>query len=425
MAIAVSTPSVEEKVNPYAAAVEQLRHAADRLGLEEGLFQVLASCERELTVHFPVRMDDGSIRVFTGYRVQHNLARGPAKGGIRYHPDTNIDEVRALAMWMTWKAAVVKIPYGGAKGGVVCDPTKLSHRELEALTRRYTTEISVLLGPEKDIPAPDVNTNPQVMAWIMDTYSMHMGFTVPGVVTGKPLEVGGSAGRAEATGRGVVYATIEAAKRLGMSLSGARVAVQGFGNVGGTAAILLAEEGARIVGVSDVYGAIYNERGLNPGNVFYYCRQTGSVVGYPDAEALPRDELFGVDCDIFIPAALENQITRSNAPLIKARLIVEGANGPTSPQADRILAERGVLVVPDILANAGGVTVSYFEWVQDNMKYFWTENEINQRLQEIMVHAFAEVWDTAQKEKVDLRTAAYLLAVRRVAEAMRVRGLYP
>lgn len=420
----IGSPQVEV-ANPYAMAVEQLYNAANRLGLEEWLVQVLAKCERELTVHFPVRMDDGSVQVFTGYRVQHNLARGPAKGGIRYHPDTNMDEVRALAMWMTWKAAVVKIPYGGAKGGVVCDPKKLSLTELENLTRRYTTEISVLLGPEKDIPAPDVNTNPQVMAWIMDTYSMHLGYSVPGVVTGKPVEIGGSEGRAEATGRGVVYATIEAAKRLGISLHEARVVVQGFGNVGATAALLLAEEGARIIAVSDSQGAIYNQHGFNPGNLLYHKRKAGSVVGFPGAERISGEDLLGLECEVLIPAALENQITGRNAARIKARMVVEGANGPTSPQADRILYENGILVVPDILANAGGVTVSYFEWVQDNMKYFWKEAEINQRLQEIMMCAFGEVWQMAQKEKVDMRTAAYLLAVQRVANAVKLRGLYP
>lgn len=411
--------------NPWMMAQEQFDTAADMLGLERDLQAVLRVPKRELSVNFPVRMDDGSIRMFTGYRVHHNLARGPAKGGIRYHPDVTLDDVRALAMWMTWKCAVVNIPYGGAKGGVICNPKELSRGELERLTRRYTTEIAVMLGPEIDIPAPDVNTTPQVMAWIMDTISMHRGYTVPAVVTGKPVNIGGSLGRNEATGRGVAVIVREAARRRGINLERARVAVQGYGNVGSVAALLLAEAGATIVAVSDSRGGIYNPGGLDPAAVLAHKHDTGSVVGFPKAGQVSNAEVLEVSCDILVPAALEHQITETNAPRIKAQIIAEAANGPTTPAADRILHERGVLVLPDILANAGGVTVSYFEWVQDLQSFFWSEREVNQQLEQVMVSAFESVERIAAERKIPLRLAAYVLAVQRVADAVRVRGIYP
>ncbi|NWG21739.1 MAG: Glu/Leu/Phe/Val dehydrogenase [Chloroflexi bacterium] len=411
--------------NPWMMAQEQFDTAADMLDLERDLRAVLRVPKRELSVNFPVRMDDGSIRMFTGYRVHHNLARGPAKGGIRYHPDVTLDDVRALAMWMTWKCAVVNIPYGGAKGGVICNPKELSRGELERLTRRYTTEIAPMLGPEIDIPAPDVNTTPQVMGWIMDTISMHRGYTVPAVVTGKPVNIGGSLGRNEATGRGVAVIVREAAHRRGMSLQRARVAVQGYGNVGSVAALLLAEAGATIVAVSDSRGGIYHRDGLDPAAVLAHKHETGSVVGFRGGGHVSNAELLEVPCDILVPAALEHQITETNAPRIKAQIIAEAANGPTTPAADRILHERGVLVLPDILANAGGVTVSYFEWVQDLQSFFWSEQEVNQQLEQVMVAAFESVERIAGERKIPLRLAAYVLAVQRVADAVRVRGIYP
>jgi len=411
--------------NPWMMAQEQFDTAADMLDLERDLRAVLRVPKRELSVNFPVRMDDGSIRMFTGYRVHHNLARGPAKGGIRYHPDVTLDDVRALAMWMTWKCAVVNIPYGGAKGGVICNPKELSRGELERLTRRYTTEIAPMLGPEIDIPAPDVNTTPQVMGWIMDTISMHRGYTVPAVVTGKPVNIGGSLGRNEATGRGVAVIVREAAHRRGMSLQRARVAVQGYGNVGSVAALLLAEAGATIVAVSDSRGGIYHRDGLDPAAVLAYKHETGSVVGFRGGGHVSNAELLEVPCDILVPAALEHQITETNALRIKAQIIAEAANGPTTPAADRILHERGVLVLPDILANAGGVTVSYFEWVQDLQSFFWSEQEVNQQLEQVMVAAFESVERIAGERKIPLRLAAYVLAVQRVADAVRVRGIYP
>jgi glutamate dehydrogenase (NAD(P)+) len=412
--------------NPWDMAQRQFDIAADRLGLDEGLRGVLRNTTRELTVTFPVKMDTGEIHMFTGHRVQHNLGRGPAKGGIRYHPDVSLDEVRALAMWMTWKCAVVRLPYGGAKGGVICDPKHMSLRELEGLTRRFTTEISIIIGPDSDIPAPDVNTNAQTMAWIMDTYSMHKGYSIPGVVTGKPINIGGSEGRADATGRGLVYTVEEAAREMALDLSKATVAVQGFGNAGSVAAKLLHNDyGARVVAVSDSTGGVYNAAGLDPDEAVRYKGQSGSLAGFPGGDSITNKELIELDVDVLVPAALENVITERNAPRVKARLVAEAANGPTTPEADEILYANGQMVAPDILANAGGVTVSYFEWVQDKQEFFWTEAEINQKLRSIMTASFADVLGVAKKEKVDMRTAAYLLAVDRVAAATRVRGLYP
>jgi glutamate dehydrogenase (NAD(P)+) len=421
----MATESLTTAPNPWRIAQHQFDLAADRLNLDPGLRRVLREPRRELTVHFPVHMDDGSVEVFTGYRVQHNLGRGPAKGGIRYHQNVSLDEVKALAMWMTWKCAVVGIPFGGGKGGVIVDPKGLSTRELEGLTRRFTTEISVLIGPERDIPAPDVNTNAQTMAWIMDTYSMHVGYTVPGVVTGKPISLGGSEGRVEATARGVCYCIEEGARKLDLDLSTARVAVQGFGNAGSIAARLMAEAGARIVALSDSTGGIAAPDGLDVAAVADWKRAHGSVVGFPGSREISNAELLETDCDILIPAALEAQITAANAGNVKARIVAEAANGPTTPEADRILAEKGVFLIPDVLCNAGGVTVSYFEWVQDLNRDHWSEETVNAKLREIMCGAFDEVLDLAESNEVDNRTGAYLLAVDRVASATALRGLYP
>jgi glutamate dehydrogenase (NAD(P)+) len=413
------------RINPWAVAQQQFDLAADRLNLDPGLRRVLREPRRELTVHFPVHMDDGSVQVFTGYRVQHNLGRGPAKGGIRYHQDVSLDEVKALAMWMTWKCAVVGIPYGGGKGGVIVDPKKLSLKELEGLTRRYATEISIIIGPEKDIPAPDVNTNAQTMAWIMDTYSMHAGYTIPGVVTGKPIPLGGSEGRNEATARGTVYCIIKAAAHLGMNLSESTVAVQGFGNAGSIAARLIRDEGATVVAVSDSTGGIHNPAGLDIDRVIGWKKEHGTVQGFPGSKDVTNADVLEVQCDILIPAALENQITVQNAANIKARLVAEAANGPTTPAADEILYERGTFLIPDILCNAGGVTVSYFEWVQDLNRDHWSEAIVNAKLKEIMDKAFDETLRMSISEEVNMRTAAYLLAVQRVADATAMRGLYP
>ena len=413
------------QTDPWAVAQEQFGIAADRLHLDPNMRAILAECQRELIVHFPVRMTDGVVKVFTGYRVQHNVSRGPGKGGIRYHPSVSLNEVKALAMWMTWKCAVVGIPYGGAKGGVICDPKGMSSQQLETLTRRYATEIMLLIGPERDIPAPDVNTNAQTMAWIMDTYSMHHGYTAPAVVTGKPISIGGSEGRNEATARGAVYTVIEASKHLGTDLEDARVVVQGFGNAGSFSAKLIAELGAKVIAVSDTSGGIYSPKGIDPNKVEAYKRETGSVVGFPGAEKVTNTELLELDCDILIPAAIENQIGEHNAPKIKAKIVAEAANGPTSPEADRILFEKGVFLIPDILCNAGGVTVSYFEWVQDLQNLFWREATINARLKEVMVKSFNDVLEMSKKHKVDMRTAAYMVAVHRVAEATLTRGIYP
>ncbi|MBP1704342.1 MAG: Glu/Leu/Phe/Val dehydrogenase, partial [Chloroflexi bacterium] len=384
------------KINAWEVAQQQFDLAAERLNLDPGLRAILREPRRALTVHFPVKMDDGSVRVFTGYRVQHNLGRGPAKGGIRYHQDVTLDEVMALAMWMTWKCAVVGIPYGGGKGGVVVDPKKLSMKELEALTRRYTTEISVLIGPERDIPAPDVNTNAQVMAWMMDTYSMHAGYTVPGVVTGKPISLGGSEGRNEATARGCVFTILDAAAHLGLEVKGATVVVQGFGNAGSIAAQLMAAEGSTVIAVSDTGGAIVKRDGLDPDRVIAWKKEHGTVVGFPGSETITNAELLELPCDVLIPAALENQITGENAGRIKAKIIGEAANGPTTPDADEILYANGVFVIPDILANAGGVTVSYFEWVQDLNRDHWSEAIVNAKLREIMDRSFVEVLTMSQ-----------------------------
>ncbi|MDP9353583.1 MAG: Glu/Leu/Phe/Val dehydrogenase [Chloroflexota bacterium] len=424
--MALVADKVSTNPNPFEIAQRQFDIAADKLNLDDALRAVLRTTRRELTVHFPVTMDNGSTEVFTGYRVQHNLGRGPAKGGLRYHPDVTLDEVRALAMWMTWKCAVVRLPYGGAKGGVVCDPKQMSLKEQEALTRRFTTELALLIGPDSDIPAPDVNTNAQTMAWIMDTYSMHRGYSVPDVVTGKPLDIGGSEGRSEATGRGVVFTIEEAAREIDMCLDGATVAIQGYGNAGSVAAHLLhRDHGCRIVAVSDSKGGIHNPGGLDPQRVLKYKAETGSVQGFPESTSITNGEILELPCDILIPAALESQITLHNADSIQARIVAEAANGPVTPEADEILYANGRVVIPDILANAGGVTVSYFEWVQDKQSFFWTEDDINDKLHKIMVSSFGEVLNTAKAEQVDMRTAAYMLAVNRVATATKVRGIYP
>jgi glutamate dehydrogenase (NAD(P)+) len=424
--VTTSGPEVSRSSeSPLAVAQAQFEAAANRLRLNPGVHAVLREPRRELTVHFPVEMDDGSMQVFTGYRIQHNLSRGPAKGGIRYHPDVTLDEVKALAMWMTWKCAVVRLPYGGAKGGVVCDPKQLSLRELERLTRRYTTEISVLIGPESDIPAPDINTNAQTMAWMMDTISMHQGYSVPGVVTGKPISIGGSEGRQDATGRGLVYCVQEAAKAMKLDLRGARVALQGFGNVGEAAARFLAEAGARIVAIADSAGGIFRADGIDLSLARRQRQETGSIVGTPRAERMAPEQVFEVDCDILVPAAIEGQITARNADRVRAKLVAEGANGPTTPEADAIMRDRGITIIPDILCNAGGVTVSYFEWVQDREAFFWTLEEINARLRRIMTRAFEDTLRMSREHEVDLRTAAYMLAVGRVAEATLTRGIYP
>jgi len=411
--------------NPWNAARKQLENVAKLINLSDSELEYLKYSRRELSVSVPIKMDDGSLKVFIGYRVQHNDIRGPYKGGIRYHPDVTIDEVRALAMWMTWKCAVANIPYGGAKGGIVCDPEKLSIGELERLTRRFTNEISIIIGPSKDVPAPDVNTNAQIMGWIMDTYSMNHGFAIPGVVTGKPISLGGSLGRREATGRGVMYTTLNILKKLGKNIKDVSIAVQGFGNVGSIAAQLLYEQGAKIVAVSDVKGGIYNANGLDLPALLKYIEKNKYVQGFPNSEKISNQELLEIKCDILIPAALENQITEKNADKIKAKLIIEGANGPTTPSADEILDERGIIVMPYILANAGGVVVSYFEWVQGNQEYFWTEEEVNSKLKQIMDTAFETVFEIQKKYKVDYRKAAYIVAVGRVAEAMKCRGIYP
>ncbi|MFZ1024522.1 MAG: Glu/Leu/Phe/Val dehydrogenase [Thermoplasmata archaeon] len=413
-------------INPFETAKRQVDIVADILGLDGGVRDVLKHPKRELTVNFPVRLDDGSYRVYTGYRVQYNMARGPTKGGIRYHPQVTLDEVRALAAWMTWKCAVVNIPYGGAKGGVICDPKHLSHGELERLTRRYASEISAFIGPEMDIPAPDVYTDSQTMAWIMDTYSMQKGYSVPGVVTGKPISLGGSEGRAEATGRGCAYVIREAAPHAGLKVKGGTVAVQGFGNAGSVAAnILYDEQGAKIVAVSDSKGGVYKPDGMNPHAVEAHKKKTGSVVGFPGAKAISNEEVLETKADILIPAALENQITKKNADKIQAKIVAEAANGPTLPEADEILFQKKITVLPDVLANAGGVTVSYFEWAQDIQGFYWSLQEVNDRLERVMVRSYADVYKVATEQKVHNRTAAYILAIQRVVDAIRIRGIYP
>jgi glutamate dehydrogenase (NAD(P)+) len=399
-------------------------HAAQLLQLDPDLYKVLRVPNREITIYIPVFMDDGHIEVFTGFRVQHNFARGPAKGGIRYAPDVTLDEVRALAAWMTWKCAVVNIPFGGAKGGVICDPSQMSQGELERLTRRYTAELIDFIGPERDVPAPDMNTNEQTMAWVMDTYSMHARHTVTAVVTGKPIELSGSQGRREATGRGLLFVIDEAVKKLGLKPENTRVVIQGSGNVGGTAARLMSETGYKVVAISDIHGGIYNPRGLDIPNVMNYLAKHRTFERYPNAEPVSNHELLEIDCEVLLPAATENQITSHNANRIKCKILAEGANGPTTAAADDILESKGVFVIPDILANAGGVTCSYFEWVQDRMGYFWKEELVNERLKDIMVASFNDVVKYAENHGVNNRIAAYMLAVDRVAYITRVRGIY-
>jgi glutamate dehydrogenase (NAD(P)+) len=408
----------------FGAMLQEFDGAARLLGLDPGLWKILTSPKRQIIVSCPVVMDNGQVEVFTGYRVQYNITLGPAKGGIRYHPDVTLDEVKALAAWMTWKCAVAGVPFGGGKGGVICDPTKMSKRELEALTRRYIAEIIDAIGPDKDVPAPDVNTNEQVMAWVMDTYSMHVGHTSTAVVTGKPVVMGGSLGRREATGRGVMITTREAARHLGIPMDGATVAVQGFGNVGSVSADLLAKQGAKIVAVTDWKGGVHNPSGLDVEKLIAWASEHRTVAGFPGADKLAMNKLFDLDVDILIPAALENQITSENASQIKAKIVAEGANGPTTPEAHKQLHERGIFVIPDILANAGGVTTSYFEWVQDRHGYFWDEWDVNERLERKMYSAFHAVLETSLKYKTDMRTAAYIVAINRVAQVTKLRGMY-
>ena len=415
----------EEDAGVFQMARQQFNVAADKLDLDDGMRAVLGSCKREFTVNFPVRMDSGDIQVYSGYRVHHNVVRGPAKGGLRFHPDVSLDEVKALAMWMTWKCAITNIPYGGGKGGVTCDPKSLSRNELERLTRRFATEISPLIGTASDIPAPDVNTDGQIMAWIMDTISMHAGYTDHGIVTGKPISIGGTLGRTEATGRGVMITAREAAKRLGVMMEGARVVVQGYGNVGYWGAYLLQQMGCKVIAASDSRGAIHVAQGLDPESLLSHKAENGSVMGYPGSESITDKELLELPCDILIPAALEQVITEENAPRIDTRIIVEGANGPTTPEADRIFGDRGIMVIPDILANAGGVVVSYFEWVQGLQSFFWDIDEIRKQLKSILTRATRETIATAEKYDVDLRMGASALGVSRVAEATMVRGIYP
>ncbi len=417
----------EGKVDLARMAVRQIEKASAYLsGIDPGILEKIKYTKREIIVHFPTKMDDGSVRMFTGYRVQHNDTRGPFKGGMRYHPDVDLNEMRALAMWMTWKAAVVNIPFGGAKGGVECDPRTMSAHEIESLTRRFTWEISPFIGPERDIPAPDLATNPQVMAWMMDTFSIRKGYVVPGVVTGKPLDLGGSRGRYEATGRGVFAVASQAAKREGMSLEGCRVVVQGAGNVGSIAAREFSNAGCRVVGISDVNGGLCNPKGLDVEKALDCKRRNNCFTGAEiDADEITNQELLELECDILVPAAIENQITAENAPKLRCKMIVEGANGPTTPEADCIIFDRGIHLVPDILANAGGVVVSYFEWVQNLQELFWSEGEITERLMLILSRAFHEVKAIAERERIEMRTAALVLGVGRVAEAVRLRGIFP
>ncbi len=410
--------------NPFESMMSRFDHAAQLLDLDPDLYKVLRVPNREITVYIPVYMDDGHIEVFTGFRVQHNFARGPAKGGIRYAPDVTLDEIRALAAWMTWKCAVVNIPFGGAKGGVICDPKQMSLGEVERMTRRYTAELIDFIGPERDVPAPDLNTNEQTMAWIMDTYSMHARHTVTAVVTGKPIDLSGSRGRREATGRGLLIVTDEAIERLGMTRTETRVVVQGSGNVGATAARLMYETGYKIIALSDIHGGIYNSKGLNVPEVLEFLTAHRSLEKYPDAEPVSNHELLELDCDVLLPAATENQVTSQNAERVKCRILCEGANGPTTAAADDILERKGVFVIPDILANAGGVTCSYFEWVQDRMGYFWKEDMVNERLKDIMVASFSDVCKYASTHSVNMRIAAYMLAIDRVAYITRTRGIY-
>ena len=420
----MKTVSLEQEINPWEAQSARFNFAAQKLNLDEGVWKVLQYPNRELIVHIPVSMDNGKLEVFTGFRVQHSIARGPAKGGIRYAPDVTLDEVRALASWMTWKCAIVNIPFGGAKGGVICDPKKMSMGELERMTRRYTAELIEFIGPEKDVPAPDVNTNEQTMAWIMDTYSMHMRQTVTAVVTGKPINIGGSRGRREATGRGIKIVCDQALKQLGLQPESTRVIVQGFGNVGSNAARLMAEAGYKIIGVIEFDGAIYNKHGIDVVALEQHRASTRSITGFREAESADSAELMLTECEILVPAATENQITSRNADRVKCRILAEGANGPTTATADEILAEKKVFVIPDILCNAGGVTTSYFEWVQDRQGYFWKESVVNEQLEDIMVNAFQDVVHFAQLHNVNNRIAAYMLAIDRVAYTIKQRGIY-
>lgn len=419
------TQEVIETLNAFEIAQKQFADAADILRLDEGVRKKLRTPERCLTVAVPTKMDDGRLEVFIGHRVQHNTTRGPAKGGIRYHPNVTLDEVKALASWMTWKCATVGIPYGGAKGGITCSPKEMSQNELERMTRRYTSEISIIIGPEKDIPAPDVYTNSQTMAWIMDTYSMNKGYAVPGVVTGKPLALGGSLGRNEATAQGCVYVIEEAAKKLGVDLKSATAVVQGYGNAGSIAAYLLFDLGVKIIAVSDSRGGIMNSHGIDPRKVLEFKEKTGSVVGFPGTEKISNDEILTLKCDILVPAALENCITLKNASKINVKIVAEAANGPTTPGADEILFDRKIVVLPDILANAGGVTVSYFEWVQNVQELYWDIDDVNSRLKKIMTRSFNDVYSIHKDKKINMRKAAYVLAVGRVAEAYKLRGLFP
>jgi glutamate dehydrogenase (NAD(P)+) len=416
--------AIEQETNPWESQAARFDLAAHKLNLDEGLWKVLRYPTREIILHIPVQMDDGHLEVFTGFRVQHSIARGPAKGGIRYAPDVTLDEVRALASWMTWKCAVVNIPFGGAKGGVICDPHRMSMGELERMTRRYTAELVEFIGPEKDVPAPDVNTNEQVMAWMMDTYSMHMRQTVTAVVTGKPINIGGSRGRREATGRGVLIVCDQAIRKLGLTREGSRVVVQGFGNVGSNAARLMATAGYKIIGLDEVGGGLYNKNGIDVEALWDYRQKNGTIQGFPGAEKCAAGELLTNDCEILIPAATENQITSRNVDRVKCRILAEGANGPTTAAADEVLAEKRVFVIPDILANAGGVTTSYFEWVQDRQGYFWKEALVNEQLEGIMVSAFDDVVRYAETHNVNNRIAAYMLAIDRVAYTIKQRGIY-
>jgi glutamate dehydrogenase (NAD(P)+) len=418
------TISMEQEINPWESQAARFDLAAQKLNLDEGLWKILRYPTREIIVHIPVQMDDGRIEVFTGFRVQHSIARGPAKGGVRYAPDVTLDEVRALASWMTWKCAVVNIPFGGAKGGVICDPKKLSMGELERITRRYTAELVEFIGPEKDVPAPDLGTNEQTMAWMMDTYSMHTRQTCTAVVTGKPINMGGSRGRREATGRGVMIIANESLKKLGMNIEGTRVIVQGFGNVGSNAAKLMFDAGYTVIGVGEWDGGLYSAKGLDIDKLLDHRQRNGTIVGFPGAEARSTAELLVSDCDILIPAATENQITSQNAERVKAKILIEGANGPTTAAADDILSDKKVFVVPDILANAGGVTASYFEWVQDRQGYFWKESVVNEQLEHIMTTAFEDVVRYAETHNVNNRIAAYMLAIDRVQFTIRQRGIY-
>ena len=420
----MTTISLEQEINPWEAQEARFDFAARKLNLEEGLWKLLRMPAREIIVHFPVAMDDGRMEIFTGFRVQHSIARGPGKGGLRYAPDVTLDEVRALASWMTWKCAVVNIPFGGAKGGVICDPKKMSQGELERMTRRYTSEVIDFIGPEKDVLAPDMNTNDQTMAWIMDTYSMHMGHTVTSVVTGKPLNIGGSRGRMEATGRGVQVICDESMRYLEMPVDGCRVIIQGFGNVGSNASLLLMERGYKIIGIAEKDGGLLNPNGIEIHQLLEYKRRNNTILGFRNAEAVPSDELLVSECEILIPAATENVITSRNADQIKARVIVEGANGPTTAVADDILAEKRIFIMPDILANAGGVTASYFEWVQDRQGYFWKEAVVNEQMETILRDSFEDVIRYAEAHNVNNRIAAYMLAIDRVASTIRQRGIY-